>query len=104
MQSEVVQLEEEGHKRLQEAEEKQRAADRCARDGGRARRELERLKKAIESSFEDLQRQVNHQTSTDLCVLGYVCSKCKTNFDYVLYSIIFVECALARGSAVILIV
>lgn len=54
----MTQWEEEAHKRLQEADEKQRAADRCARDGAKARRELERLKKAVESSFEDLQRQV----------------------------------------------
>lgn len=53
-----MQLEEEAHKRLQDVDEKQRATDRLARDGGRARRELERLKKAVESGFEDLQRQV----------------------------------------------
>lgn len=57
-QEEVSQWEEEAHRRLEEADEKQRAADRCTRDGANARRELERLKKAVESSFEDLQRQV----------------------------------------------
>lgn len=54
----MSQWEEEAHRRLQEADEKQRAADRCTREGANARRELERLKKAVESSFEDLQRQV----------------------------------------------
>ena len=57
-QLELAQVEDEVHTRLQEAEEKQRAADRCERDGGRVRRELERLKKAVESGFEDLQRRV----------------------------------------------
>lgn len=54
----MSQWEEEAHGRLQEADEKQRAADRCTREGANARRELDRLKKAVESSFEDLQRQV----------------------------------------------
>ena len=58
MQAEVSEWEDEAHRRLEEADEKQRAADRCTRDGANARRELERLKKAVESSFEDLQRQV----------------------------------------------
>lgn len=57
-QAEVERCEEEVHKALGQADEKQRAADRCAREGLKARRELERLKKAVESSFEDLQRQV----------------------------------------------
>ncbi len=58
VQAEVSEWEDEAHRRLAEADEKQRAADRCTRDGANARRELERLKKAVESSFEDLQRQV----------------------------------------------
>ena len=58
IQAEVERCEEEVHKALGQADEKQRAADRCAREGLKARRELERLKKAVESSFEDLQRQV----------------------------------------------
>lgn len=57
--------EEEAHRRLEEADEKQRAADRCSRDGANARRELERLKKAVESSFEDLQRQVGRSLHTN---------------------------------------
>lgn len=59
LQAEVSEWEEEAHRRLAEADEKQRAADRCSRDGANARRELERLKKAVEGSFEDLQRQVS---------------------------------------------
>lgn len=58
LQAQVSEWEEEAHRRLEEADEKQRAADRCSRDGANARRELERLKKAVEGSFEDLQRQV----------------------------------------------
>lgn len=66
--AEVTQWEEEAHKRLAEAEERQRAADRCARDGSKARRELERLKKAVESGFEDLQRQVGLRLSSHPCI------------------------------------
>lgn len=58
--AEVSGWEEEAHRRLEEADEKQRAADRCTRDGANARRELERLKKAVESNFEDLQRQARY--------------------------------------------
>lgn len=58
LQSEISQWEEEAQRRLEEADEKERAAERGARDGAKARRELERLKKAVESGFEDLQRQV----------------------------------------------
>lgn len=57
LQAQVSEWEEEAHRRLAEADEKQRAADRCGRDGANARRELERLKNAVGGSFEDLQRQ-----------------------------------------------
>lgn len=62
-QSQVSRWEEEAHKRLAEAEERHRAAERATRDGSKARRELERLKKAVESGFEDLQRQVFQSVS-----------------------------------------
>lgn len=57
---------------MEEAEAKQREADRCARDGTKARRELERHKKAIESMFEDLQRQVHRCETPCNAIIGTI--------------------------------
>ena len=77
--AELAEWEDEAHKRLEEANEKQRAADRAVREGSKARRELERLKKTVESGFEDLQRQVLASIASFQRLSEYLqCDHCRT--------------------------